>query len=42
MQIAPKTYRQFDIDYIVDKVVVEQLYGTSEMRDDHGVFMKGA
>ena len=42
MQIAPKTYHQFDIDYIVDKVVVEQLYGTREMRDDHGVFMKGA
>ena len=42
MQIAPKTYHQFDIDYIVDKVVVEQLYGTQEMRDDHGVFMKGA
>ena len=42
MQIAPKTYHQFDIDYIVDKVAVEQLYGTREMRDDHGVFMKGA
>ena len=42
MQIAPKTYHQFDIDYIVDKVVIEQLYGTREMRDDHGVFMKGA
>ena len=42
MQIAPKTYHQFVIDYIVDKVVVEQLYGTQEMRDDHGVFMKGA
>ena len=42
MQIAPKTYHQFDIDYIVDKVAVEQLYGTREIRDDHGVFMKGA
>ena len=42
MQLAPKTYHQFDIDYIVDKVVVEQLYGTSEIRDDHGVYMKGA
>ena len=42
MQIAPKTYHQFDIDYIVDKVVVEQLYGTREMRDDHGVYMQGA
>ena len=42
MQIAPKTYHQFDIDYIVDKVVIEQLYGTQEMRDDHGVWLKGA
>ena len=42
MQISPKTYHQFDIDYIVDKVAIEQLYGTQEMRDDHGVFMKGA
>ena len=42
MQNAPKTYHQFDIDYIVDKVVVEQLYGTREMRDDHGVYMQGA
>ena len=42
MQISPKTYHQFDIDYIVDKVVIEQLYGTQEIRDDHGVWMKGA
>lgn len=42
MQIAPTTHSQFDIDYIVDKVVVEQLYGFREMRDDHGVFMRGA
>jgi hypothetical protein len=42
MQISPKTYHQFDIDYIVDKVVIEQLYGTREIRDDHGVWMQGA
>jgi len=42
MQERPTVFQQFDIDYLVDKVVVEQLYGTQEMRDDHGVFVKGA
>ena len=42
MQTMPKTYRQFDIDYLTTKVVVEQLYGFREMRDDHAVWMKGA
>ena len=42
MQMKPKMFQQFDIDYLVDKVAVEQLYGTKEMRDDHGVFVKGA
>ncbi len=41
MQQDPKAYHQFDIDFIVDKVAMTQLYGTKEMRDDHGVFMKG-
>jgi hypothetical protein len=42
MQERPTVFQQFDIDYLVDKVVVEQLYGVLEMRDDHGVFVKGA
>lgn len=42
MQMKPKTFSQFDIDYLVDKVAMEQLYGTKEMRDDHGVWVKGA
>ena len=41
MQQDPKAYHQFDIDFIVDKVAMTQLYGTKEMRDDHAVFMKG-
>ena len=42
MQERPTVFQQFDIDYLVDKVVVEQLYGTQSMRADHGVFVKGA
>ena len=43
MQESPTTYPAvFDPDYIVWKVVMEQLYGTKEMRDDHGVWMKGS
>ena len=42
MQIQPTTHTFFDIDYLAYKAVVEQLYGVKEMRDDHGVWMKGA
>jgi len=42
MQQSVKAYHHFDIDFIVDKVAMTQLYGTQEMRDDHGVFMRGA
>ena len=42
MQMRPTAHSMYDIDYLVDKVVVEQLYGSREMRDDHGVFMRGA
>ena len=42
MQMAPQMHSMFDIDYFADKVAIEQLYGTQEMRDDHGVCIKGA
>lgn len=42
MQQDVKSYSQFDIDYLADKVVQTQIYGYKEMRDDHGVWMKGA
>jgi hypothetical protein len=42
MQLNPKTHVQFDIDYIVDKVVMEQIYGTATHREDHAVLMRGA
>ena len=31
-----------DIDYLCDKVAIQQLHGSREMRDDHGVWLKGA
>ena len=40
-QMAPKTFTMFDIDYLARKVASEQVYGTKEMRDNHGVFMRG-
>ena len=42
MQMKPKMRAQYDIDYLTDKVAVQQLYGTKEMREDHGVWVKGA
>lgn len=43
MQEEPTTYpATFDPDYIVWKIVMEQLYGSREMRDDHGCWVRGA
>ncbi len=42
MQWKPKSESQRDIDFFVDKVAMQQLYGTQEMRDDHGVWMRSA
>ena len=42
MQMKPKSESQRDIDYLVDKVAMQQLYGTQTMRDDHAVWMRGA
>jgi len=42
VQMKPTSHSQYDINYLVDKVVIEQLYGTKEMRDDHCVWLKGA
>lgn len=41
-QMTPTTHRQFDIDRLADKVVMEQLSGSAIMRNNHGVFMRGA
>lgn len=42
MQMSPTTYTMWDIDFFADKVAMNQLYGLKEMRDDHGVWLKGA
>jgi hypothetical protein len=42
IQMRPTFHQQYDIDYFVDKVALEQLYGWREMRDDHGVWIQGA
>lgn len=42
MQMKPKFESARDIDFLVDKVAGQQLYGTREIRDDHGVFARGA
>jgi len=42
MQTSPKPWHMSDIDYFVEKVALEQLSGAREMRDDHGVFIRGA
>ena len=41
MQLSPKTTHDYDIDYLVDKVAMEQIYGVLEQWDDHGVWCKG-
>lgn len=42
VQQMPKSYAHFDIDFLADKIAIEQVYGSSEVRDDHGVFMAGS
>jgi hypothetical protein len=42
MQMMPTVRHQYDIDYLTDKVAMHHIYGSAEMRDDHGVWMKGA
>ena len=41
MQMNPLSHSFFDIDYLCQKTVLEQLYGSREIRDDHGVWLRG-
>ena len=41
-QMQPKVVHQYDIDYLCDKVVSQELFGTGIMRADHAVWCKGA
>lgn len=42
MSMRPTVHREFDIDALARKVVVEQGDGSIEMRDTAGVFMRGS
>jgi N4-gp56 family major capsid protein len=41
VQMTPRTRKMTDVDYLVDKVALEQVSGTKTMRETHGVWMKG-
>lgn len=41
VQMKPTAHSMYDINYLVDKVVLEQLHGSAILRNDHGVFMRG-
>lgn len=42
VQMKPRNEHFYDIDVDADKYACFALYGTKEMRDDHGVWLKGA
>ena len=42
VMLKPRVHREFDINYLANKVAVEQVDGSGEIRDDHGVWLKGA
>jgi hypothetical protein len=42
LQMDPTSHTDFDINYLAFKAVTEQLSGVKEMRDDHGVYVRGA
>ena len=42
MQLNPETKVQYDIDYLAEKIAIQDLWGAREMRDNHGVYMAGA
>ena len=42
LQKEPRVWTMTDIDYFVRKIALEQLYGSAILRNDHGVFMRGA
>lgn len=41
MQREPKLHVFYDIDYFTFKIASEQIFGHGELRDDHGVWLKG-
>jgi hypothetical protein len=41
MQRSPKMHLFYDIDFFTWKVASEEILGHAELRDDHGVWLKG-
>src|SRR3990167_1262767 len=42
LHLEPRTWTLKDPDYLVRKIVLEQIYGSAIMRADHAVFARGA
>ena len=43
LQLSPAMWGPFrDVDYFATKIALEQIYGSAIMRNDHGVFLRGA
>jgi hypothetical protein len=42
IQMNPVTHNWFDVNYLADKFIVEEIFGSAIMRNDHGVLMSGS
>lgn len=42
IQMEPVTHNWFDVNYLADKFIVEEIYGSAIMRNDHGVLAVGS
>lgn len=42
IQMEPVTHNWFDVNYLADKFIVEEIYGSAIMRNDHGVLCLGS
>lgn len=42
VQMEPVTHNWFDVNYLADKHIVEEVFGSAIMRNDHAVLMAGA
>jgi hypothetical protein len=41
VQMEPVTHNWFDVNYLADKFIVEEIFGSAIMRNDHGVLVLG-
>lgn len=42
LQMEPVTHNWFDVNYLADKHIVEEIFGSAIMRNDHGVLAAGS